>query len=249
MCDFNLAKYTCPKCEVKTCCLKCLQIHKTELNCNGIRDKTKYVPLKNIDESILMGDYIFLENCTQYTNARKQDKILQFTAHSNKYLPKNLNKLRKAASERQVNLRFLLPNFEKHKINSTCYDWSSKVVYWHVEWHFLNVNKIFVDSRCYENSSIGELLEKYFSFQDVNYCDLEYYKSRGISNMTILLKAEGIHNAKSRFYRFNAFETLKNNLRNKTIIEYPEIYVVYETDCDDFDIIDSGELIFLIFTL
>lgn len=198
--------------------------------------------MKNIDESTLMGDYMFLEDCTQYTNARKQDKMMQFTAHNtSKGLPKRLNRLKKAASERNVHLRFLLENFRKHKMNKTCYDWPSNVIYWHIEWHFLNVNKMFTDSRCNEGSTMVNLLEKYFNVQDENYSELEYCKSRGIANMCILLKAEGIHNAKKRFYRMNPLETLRNNLRNKIIIEYPEIYIVYETDCDDFDIIDTGE--------
>lgn len=37
VCNANSAKYTCPKCEVKTCQIKCVRIHKKELECDGIK--------------------------------------------------------------------------------------------------------------------------------------------------------------------------------------------------------------------
>lgn len=56
VCGKNKAKYTCPKCEVRTCCLECVNIHKKELECDGIRDKTKFIPLKSFtDLDILSG--------------------------------------------------------------------------------------------------------------------------------------------------------------------------------------------------
>lgn len=42
VCNANESKYTCPRCEVKTCSLNCVKIHKTELECSGIRDKTLF---------------------------------------------------------------------------------------------------------------------------------------------------------------------------------------------------------------
>lgn len=36
------AKYTCPQCEIKTCCLNCVNQHKKENSCSGVRVKTAY---------------------------------------------------------------------------------------------------------------------------------------------------------------------------------------------------------------
>lgn len=42
VCNDQEAKYTCPRCEVKTCCLTCVNIHKKELECDGQRNKVSY---------------------------------------------------------------------------------------------------------------------------------------------------------------------------------------------------------------
>lgn len=46
VCNLIKFKYTCPKCEIKTCSLKCSTQHKVNMKCSGIRDRTKFVPLK-----------------------------------------------------------------------------------------------------------------------------------------------------------------------------------------------------------
>lgn len=240
VCDFNQAKYTCPKCEVKTCSVDCLKIHKKELNCDGVRDRTKYIPMKNISESDLMHDYVFLENCTNYTMARKRDKIKRITAY-HRTLPAQLNKLKVAAQERSITLQFLLQNFEKHKSNSTFYDWQTKIIHWRVEWRFLNANnRKCVDARCSEHETIVNLASKYFHPND-EYTDLEYYRSKGLTNVRFLLKAEGVRCSRNRYYALDRDNTLAENLRRRTVVEFPVITVVYDTDCNGFDIIDSGE--------
>lgn len=45
VCAKNSAIYCCPECEVKTCSLPCVNIHKKELECNGIRNRVKFKPL------------------------------------------------------------------------------------------------------------------------------------------------------------------------------------------------------------
>jgi len=42
VCSDQEAKYTCPRCEVKTCCLTCVNTHKKELECDGQRNKVAY---------------------------------------------------------------------------------------------------------------------------------------------------------------------------------------------------------------
>lgn len=129
VCDFSEAKYTCPKCEVKTCCLRCLNIHKKELDCNGIRDKTKFIPIRNMTKMDFMSDYTFLEECTRYVADRKRDPLKRFTRF-NKNLPAPKFKLRCAAQDRRTTLRFLLGCFSKNTANSTFYDWKEKVKTW-----------------------------------------------------------------------------------------------------------------------
>ncbi|XP_055326268.1 box C/D snoRNA protein 1-like [Sitodiplosis mosellana] len=241
VCNSNPAKYTCPKCEVKTCQIECLRIHKKELDCDGIRDKTKYIPLKQLTEADLMNDYVFLESCSNYTSARRTDRIKRYTA-SDRSLPVPLMKLKKAAVERQIKLEFLLPNFDKHKSNKTYYDWASKVIYWCIEWRFINAhNKIIIDERCCESKLMTELIGKYFDNSD-SISSLGCYRSKGLDQVILLLKAEGTRKSKKRFFTMDASKTLQENLKGKNIVEYPVFYVVFASDVHTYDIINSEDV-------
>lgn len=59
VCGTTKAKYTCPKCEVRTCSLGCVKLHKKELDCDGIRDKTKFIPLASFADLDLLSGKIF----------------------------------------------------------------------------------------------------------------------------------------------------------------------------------------------
>lgn len=243
VCNFNEAKYTCPKCEVKTCRLECIKIHKKELNCDGIRDKTKFIPLKQITESDLMSDYIFLEDCTQYASARRTDKLKTFTAHNSRtFVTSKIAKLKKATAEsdRQITLEMLLPNFDKHKTNTTLYDWKSKVIFWRIEWRFIDEKTIIAfDEKCNETETMTSLMSKYFENKNVNE-PLERFREQGLEKLTLLLKAEGIRKCQNRFFPIDLSKTLKENLFKRTIVEFPVIYVVFNENVGKYDVISNG---------
>ncbi|XP_023306189.2 box C/D snoRNA protein 1 [Lucilia cuprina] len=246
VCAAREAVYTCPKCEVKTCCLVCVRIHKKELECDGIRDRTKFIPLKQMTKMDFMSDYYFLEECTRYVEDRKVDQIKKYTRY-NRDLPLHLNRLRNAAKERDIILKFLLQNFARHKENTTYYDWRTKKIHWRLKWVFVNAgNLCYTDEKCLEDEYLRDLLKKYVDRDEVvenvpEKRKLEYYQSKGVQKLKVLLKAEGIKRCKDRFYLLDVNKTLKANLSGKTLVEYPWIYVSYEEDCNGFDVIDSDE--------
>ncbi|XP_017485471.1 PREDICTED: box C/D snoRNA protein 1-like isoform X2 [Rhagoletis zephyria] len=245
VCAGGNARYSCPKCEVKTCSLRCVQIHKKELDCDGIRDRTKFIPLRKMTKMDFMSDYYFLEECTRYVNDRKNDTIKRFTRY-NKTLPTHLFRLRGAAAERRTLLRFLLPNFTRHKNNTTFYDWNLRKIYWRIEWIFINAGALqYVDERCDEDFKLAQLLDKYINIQNAESVPqkkaLEYYQSTGFSGLKLLLKAEGIKSSRTRYYALDVRKTLKENLAGKTLVEFPCIYVSYEQNPAGCDIVDSDE--------
>lgn len=71
--------YTCPKCEVKTCCLSCVTIHKKELKCDGIRDRTKFIRVKDFTNTDLLSDYRLLEECARFVYGVKKNENKKFT--------------------------------------------------------------------------------------------------------------------------------------------------------------------------
>jgi hypothetical protein len=62
ICSSQPAKYTCPRCHVKSCSLACSRTHKTTTACSGQRDKAAYVPMKDYGYGKMMDDYVFLED-------------------------------------------------------------------------------------------------------------------------------------------------------------------------------------------
>lgn len=217
-----------------------MKIHKKELDCNGVRDKTKYVSLKNLTENDLMNDYVFLEDCTNYTMARKRDKIKRHT--SNHPLPMHLRKLRSAAQERSMNLRFLLANFKRHIDNKTFYDWKTKIIHWSIEWRFPYANNfLYLEERCDENQTICKHSEKFFDKNTTTMTQMSEYLAKGISNCIFLLKSEGIQRCNERYFRLNGDISLMENLKNRTIIEFPVILVVFDSDIQNYQLITNGK--------
>lgn len=212
------------------------------MNCDGIRDKTKFIPLKQITESDLMSDYVFLEDCTHYASARRTDRIKLYTAH-NRSLAIPIVKLQKAAAEpeRQISLEILLPNFDKRKTNTTYYDWKSKVIFWRIEWRFIDEKTVIAfDERCNENETMMTLVSKYFQNKNVNE-PIERFREQGFEKLTLLLKAEGIRKCQNRFFPIDRSKTLRENLFKRTIVEFPVIYVVFNESVSNYDVISNGK--------
>ncbi|XP_055535923.1 box C/D snoRNA protein 1 [Wyeomyia smithii] len=245
VCNAVPAKYTCPKCEIKSCCLKCINIHKKELNCDGVRDRTKYIPLKKMTKMDMMSDYYFLEEATRFVDDRKRDKIKRYTRY-NKSLPSCLFRMRCAARDRGTTLKFLLQNFTRNQRNTSQLNFKTGIIHWRVEWCFPNAEGlVFIDERCDENEKLCALLRKYL---DEGHSDnipsknkLEYYQSRGLNHLRVLLKAEGVKRCKNRYFELKPNLSLKDNLKGKTIVEYPVMYVIFKDTREGFDIIESDD--------
>lgn len=245
-CNANVAKYTCPRCEVKSCSLTCLNLHKRELKCDGIRDRTKYIPLVKMTKVDLMNDYYFLEECTKFVEDRKRDHRKRFTCY-NKNLPAHLFRLRQAAADRGTMLRILLQNFSKRQKNTTYLEFKSGKILWRIEWCFPNGNEtlVFIDENINEDSKLHDIVDKYLEPASNNNISginkLSYYQARGISGVQLLLKAEGIKQCRNRVIPLNVHDTLREALRGKTVVEFPTIYVVFKDQAEQFDIVDSDD--------
>lgn len=86
VCGGKDAIYTCPKCELKTCSLSCVKIHKKELNCDGVRDRTRFVYIDKFTDLDLFNDYKLLEECSRFVYGKKKNKEKRFT-QTERYLP------------------------------------------------------------------------------------------------------------------------------------------------------------------
>lgn len=237
VCSKVESKYTCPKCEVKTCSLSCVKIHKKELQCDGIRDRTKFIPLRKMTENDFMSDYHFLEEATRFVELQKRNQI---ASKSQSSLSKRKQKLRSACGKRKTFIQFFKNTFSKSLENTSNFQHKEDKILWHVEWIFPNLENLKISKKhCDEDVPLGELLIKLFETEKRE--QLEYYQSKGVGNLSLLLKAESVKNSKNRFYSLDCRKSLKQNLANKTIVEFPTIYVTY--DNLDYDVIESGKFL------
>ncbi|KAH8415369.1 hypothetical protein KR222_005518, partial [Zaprionus bogoriensis] len=251
VCAKMAARYACPKCEVKTCSLPCVQIHKRELSCDGVRDRTKYLPLSEMTEREFMSDYCFLEECTRFAQTRQQDRSKRHT-HQHGQLPLPLHRMRSEARQRGTQLHFLLPHFTRRKQNTTYLNWKQHRFHWHIDWLFTSCSDAsasttrFTDTRCDEQQTLAALLAKYLDLQQetarAQQKLLQHHQRAGIGQLSLWLRAERVRRSGSRCYALAAHKTLRDNLAGKTLVEFPTIYVSHEQRPPaGFELIDSGK--------
>lgn len=75
ICHIDRPKYTCPRCAVQTCSLRCSKRHKLWASCNGIRDPTAFMPMSKLaTPSGIDHDYNFLHSIE--TRIQRSEKVL-----------------------------------------------------------------------------------------------------------------------------------------------------------------------------
>ncbi|XP_057663645.1 box C/D snoRNA protein 1 [Diorhabda carinulata] len=236
VCTIRNGKYTCPRCEVKTCSLKCNRIHKLELECNGDRDRTKFVPLNKFSNLDLVSDYRLLEEISRSLEAAKKNFRTKWN------LQRALIKLKYEAKLRKVDLKFLPSQFTRRKNNTTNFQSATAQIFWHVEWIFVNADNLrLYDENVPETQKLGGILQKYFMPDNDKLLaeKLQYYQAVGIPGVKLFLKAE--QRTIKKFYELDSSMTLKESLANKLIIEYPTIHVVFKDHGCGYDVIDSDD--------
>ncbi|KAM0731063.1 Box C/D snoRNA protein 1 [Formica fusca] len=254
VCGATKAKYTCPKCEVRTCSLVCVNLHKKELDCNGIRDKTKFIPIASFADLDLLSDYRFLEEVGRLVDTKKRNPEKKYIRQF--ILPMHLHKLRCAASCRKTSLLFMPKIFSRHKENTTFLNWKTNELFWRIEWIFPQAQNVkWVVERTSDNARLSTLVEQVLDpISSENETDIEklnvklaladklqFYRAAGLTSIKVLLKAEKIKKANFKFYDLDFTLTLKENLENKTIVEFPTLYVIMKDHSDMYEIVDTDE--------
>ncbi|ENN73907.1 box C/D snoRNA protein 1 [Dendroctonus ponderosae] len=234
------AKYSCPKCEVKTCSLQCSRIHKAELVCDGLRDKTKYLPMNQFTDLVCESDYRLLQSITDRLDAIKKESRSR-RLHSY-LLPRHLLKLRSAAQQRRTLLKFLPMHFVRHRRNTSRWDIKRQHILWHLEWVFVNADNLVVrEPRVDEEQKIGSLLSRHLVKQEDPALQerMQFYQAADLSGLKVLLRAEQKGTAK--FYEMDLDLTVRECLAKRLIIEHPVIHVVLRDHGSGFQLIDTDD--------
>jgi len=134
------AKYTCPRCNARTCSLTCVKKHKVEASCSGIVDAAAPVPLNEFTDKHLARDYHFMQDMDRVvSNAhRGLDRHWRYDIRA---LPPPLHALREAAKKRGVLCQITSEGMSKRDRNTSRFDRRRDAIIWHVEFDVRGVVK------------------------------------------------------------------------------------------------------------
>jgi hypothetical protein len=116
ICETNTSKYKCPSCSKKTCGLGCIETHKKQTNCTGMRNRTNYISMKDYSENHFWSDIYFLEDM-----ARKTDVMIRYNQDIRKPSNPKFKRIVQQARKRKIKLRFLPREMTRSSQNFTFY--------------------------------------------------------------------------------------------------------------------------------
>jgi len=247
------AIYKCPKCETRSCSLECVKKHKIEADCDGLRDKTKYVPLQKFTDMDVVNDFRLLEDVSFQVDKCKRDKLKRSTRQGTETmiapkLNRHLQKLQIQAKHRKCCLKILPPHFTRRKENSSFFDGKNRMIKWHMVLKFINIDKKISLSAVSETTKLWQILSDFVEFKSADdpTDPFQIYRSVSYGGISLLLKSEALDPTgdTKQFHPLDMRRSIKSNLADKTIVEHPVIYVIFKSDEHMFredDIVDDSE--------
>ncbi|XP_014682037.1 PREDICTED: box C/D snoRNA protein 1-like [Priapulus caudatus] len=238
VCESSTTKYCCPACETRTCSLPCVNAHKELSGCTGRRDRTKYVPTSDMGDLTLLSDYRFLEevdrtvdNGVRSEQARRRDYTLF------------MHKMTQKARIRGIDLRLMPSSFSRRRGNATFYHARADAFFWQLELVFPAAGAAagFTERKLHESTHLSDVLGKYLGTA----ADMELsgrlraaYGDRRPADVVVLMAAEGAQ--RQRYHRLAVSHSLAENLRGKTVVEFPKLYVVLPQCAHEYPDVAGG---------
>ncbi|KDO28755.1 hypothetical protein SPRG_19969 [Saprolegnia parasitica CBS 223.65] len=251
MCSALEIKYRCPKCERITCSLKCCLEHKTHYDCDGKRDRTKYIPMAAFKDADITSDYFFLQEIArsastinalaQQTAPKGNYKKLTKKARANPELPADWlgrfpaawQNFAKAAIDKGVDVSLLAPGMSKRKANTSCV--KGHVLHWRIELHFINLSPVskIVQARWDESKSLNDLLDDLLAIRVDTAAlrtTLKPYMKASRATWRFLLRKEFVPASAPQYFTIDPAKSMAENLRGLAVVEFPILHVVLEQD-------------------
>ncbi|XP_056305874.1 box C/D snoRNA protein 1 [Danio aesculapii] len=225
VCDCEEAKYRCPSCKKHTCSLVCVKRHKSVSGCSGVRDQTAFVSLSDFREIHMLSDYRFLEDSARLRQQSSRDTVMT----SGRQHPKQGQWMIRKAKAVKVTLKLLPKVFSKHRENTTIFINRERQFHWHLKIHFPQSDAVYSERRP-DNTPLEQILHGYIHPSEADPVRLQKLKLYVSSqqNIRVFLKAELEQLNSLRYHELELNKTLQENLMCKSIIEYPELFVVLD---------------------
>lgn len=238
-CHTQPAKYTCPRCGIRTCSLTCVKSHKIDFDCDGIRDKTAYVPLDNFTVIHLLSDYRLLEDVTRVAERSKRDILAR--QHRK---PPFLQYLTKEAYKRNIRFKTMPYPMHRRKTNNSMYHKTTDTILWDVTWVFPCASVQHTEKRMSEKLLIAEAFHKVLTPTAGNSIflhKLKAFRAVEVGSLRFYMKQELESKEKTKYYELCADESLRKNLAAKIVIEHPTIHVLFPEEASTYPLVSESE--------
>lgn len=233
-CKAKPSKYKCPGCSIRSCSLPCVKAHKDRTACTGKRNQTQFVPMSQMDDNFLLSDYNLLEDVKRVAESaqRLRNKLCRY---NNFRLPFYLKSLRGAAFSRRTKLLFLPSGMSKREKNQTRYDTRKKCITWTIEWRFHSTDVVLIDHGVNENMNLSSILVNHLQPGPWNHQLRPFcVEQLGCLKLFIRKRPKG---TRSPFRELDLKVSIRQQLANLDILEYPVIYVFLPSHSIDFEVV------------
>eukprot|EP01087_Luapelamoeba_hula_P015240 TRINITY_DN4528_c0_g1_i2.p1 TRINITY_DN4528_c0_g1~~TRINITY_DN4528_c0_g1_i2.p1 ORF type:complete len:332 (-),score=44.60 TRINITY_DN4528_c0_g1_i2:183-1178(-) len=232
-CTDQPAKYTCPRCNFRSCSLSCCKRHKVDLDCSGQRNPVAFTPLQNMDDQTLSSDLHFLEG-----GMRTVDVAKRLRPASNRFnAPKKISILEEHCGKRNIRLHVLSRGMSRRTANTSYYSLETDEIQWKIEWQFPASNATHFDSRISEKEPLLQALKRHLQ----ECADLSLYKAHSPEDLSIVMRKERVPANKVSYFEMSSSKTLKELLHDKDIIEFPTLLVLLPEERSKYPVVYVGE--------
>ncbi|KAJ8332502.1 hypothetical protein SKAU_G00422910 [Synaphobranchus kaupii] len=231
-CGAEEAKYRCPGCLKHSCSLPCVKKHKSESGCSGTRDKTAFVPISKFDEMSLLSDYRFLEDTGRLVDSTHRDPLVQRPL-TTKYTKMMMRK----AHSFNLRLKLLPPGFSRRCENSTFFHKKAEQFFWHLKLLFPQSAAEYTQYRVPDDRTLQQVLSPYIhptESEPVRRQRLKAYVLAPPDQVKVFMKVENRSSNCARYHELDVQKTLRENLRFKLVVEYPQFHITLREHCKNY---------------
>eukprot|EP00850_Spirogloea_muscicola_P010027 SM000058S18457 [mRNA] locus=s58:30491:32124:+ [translate_table: standard] len=243
LCRGAAAKYRCPRCDARTCSARCVAAHKAAPpGCSGRRDRTAFVPLQAFTDATIVSDYKLLEEALrQRGKAKRLREQLEGSARQVSQRGGAAASLCRQARNRGTAIVLLAPAMSRSKANTSFYDRRRRCIFWRVDWVSEAAAVTLSSPKVDENLALAEAFARALAA----HADKAPAQSLAVdcetSQLQFLLRKEPSPANEPTYYRLHADEPLRLQLANKTVIEYPVVFVVTPANVSSYPLAtDAG---------
>ncbi|KAK6261094.1 zinc finger protein [Theobroma cacao] len=235
-CKNKASKYKCPGCYLRTCSLPCVNAHKHRTGCNGRRNNTRFVPLSQFDDNLLLSDYNLLEETKRVAeSARRTRSKLCSNYFPHFKLPFVLRTLRAAAASRRTKLLFLPAGMSKRETNQTRFHQRKKFISWTIEWRFHSTDVVLFDHGVHEDTTLCSVIENHLKPGPWNH-PLRPFCQEQLDCLKFFIRKYP-KGPKSPFQELDMKAPIRQQLADTVILEYPVIHVFLPSEHYEFEVV------------